>query len=352
MHVTLKTIADEAGVSITTVSRALAGYDDVNRETRRRIIEIAERLGYQPNLAARHLRSKQTNTIGMVIPRTAHFSDPFYIELLSSVGRQASEHGYDLLISAQMRGEGELSAYRRMVAGGRVDGMVLARILQHDPRIDYLQENLHPFVTFGRSERSRHPYIDVDGAYGMRKLVEHFVSYGHRVFGLVLSPQELAFTSQRYNGVQNALAESGLHCPAEYVMQGNLTRQSGALAAEQLMALPTPPTVILAYNDLMALGVMDAIRARGLRVGDDIAVAGFDDIPAASTADPPLTTIRQPIDGVGHRLVDMLVQIMRAEPPASREVILKPEIIIRASSGKPITAGKGGGAAQQTHSSD
>ncbi|NDJ74692.1 MAG: LacI family transcriptional regulator, partial [Chloroflexi bacterium] len=124
MKVTLKTIAEESGFSITTVSRALAGYDDVNEQTRQRIIEIATRLGYQPNLPARHLRSKHTHTIGMVILRTAHFSDPFFMELLSGVGLAASEEGYDLLLSAQMRGEEELSAYRRMVAGGRLDGMV------------------------------------------------------------------------------------------------------------------------------------------------------------------------------------------------------------------------------------
>ena len=120
---TLKTISDESGFSITTVSRALAGYTDVNEQTRQRIVEIAERLGYQPNLTARHLRSKHTNTIGMVIPLTAYYSDQFFMELLSGVGQQAAQHGYDLLLSAQVRGEEEISAYRRMVDGSRVDGI-------------------------------------------------------------------------------------------------------------------------------------------------------------------------------------------------------------------------------------
>lgn len=135
---TLKTISDESGFSITTVSRALAGYADVNERTRQLIVDIADRLGYQPNLTARHLRSKHTNTIGMVIPLTAYYSDQFFMTLLSGVGQQAARSGYDLLLSAQMRGEEEISAYRRMVDGSRVDGMVLARVRQHDARLDYL----------------------------------------------------------------------------------------------------------------------------------------------------------------------------------------------------------------------
>lgn len=335
MRVTLKTLADEAGVSITTVSRALAGYDDVNEETRRRIIELAERLGYQPNLAARHLRSKQTNTIGMVIPRTAQFSDPFYIELLSSVGRQASEHGYDLLLSAQMQGEGELNAYQRMVAGGRVDGIVVARVRQHDQRISYLQDSKHPFVAFGRVKNSQHPYIDVDGSDGMFQLVKHFAAYGHKQIAIVTSPEELAFTSERCEGFHRAMEHFGLPYHSDYVIQGDLTQRSGSAAAETLLDLPTPPSAIMACNDLMALGVMNTIQQRGLRVGDDIAVAGFDDIPAAQTADPPLTTIRQPINGIGYQLVDMLIQLIRNEQIEHTQVLLKPELVIRASSGKP-----------------
>ena len=135
MRVTLKTISDKSGFSITTVPRALAGYDDVNEETRRRIVKLAEELGYQPNLSARQLRSQQSHTIGMVIPLAPYFFDPFFMELLSGVGRQASEHGYDLRLSAQPPGDEELNAYRRMVAGRQVDGMILAGVYRQDSRI-------------------------------------------------------------------------------------------------------------------------------------------------------------------------------------------------------------------------
>ncbi len=343
MRITLKTIAEEAGLSITTVSRALAGYNDVNEDTRQRILGIADRLGYQPNLTARHLRSKHTQTIGMVVPRTAHFSDPFFMELLAGVGRQASEYGYDLLISAQMRGEEELSAYRRMVAGGRVDGMVVARVLRYDPRIEFLHEARHPFVAFGRSEAQEYPFIDVDGAFGVERLVHHLASYGHQRFGLVQSPPELAFTVQRVGGYLRALEQLDLPFDETYTAEGDLTRQGGMEAGEALLALDDPPTAIIACNDMMALGVMASARHRGLRVGVDVAVAGFDDIPAAVAAEPPLTTVRQPIYGIGYRLAGMLVRIIRGETLTDTQVVLQPEIVIRASSGESRpTQSKGG----------
>lgn len=335
MKVTLKTIADESGFSITTVSRALAGYDDVNEQTRQHIIAIADRLGYRPNLTARHLRSKHTNTVGMVIPRTAHFSDPFFMELLSGVGREASEHGYDLLLSAQMRGEEELSAYQRMVAGGRLDGIVLARVQHNDPRIAYLQSVIHPFVVFGRTERAGYPYIEVDGAQGMAELAAHFAAYNHRRLGLILSPPELAFTSHRLAGFRRGCQQAGLPFDDTYIAQGNLTRKSGSEAAHTLLDLPEPPTAIIACNDSMAIGAMRAIAERGLEVGRDVAVAGFDDIPSARGTTPPLTTVRQPIYDIGRRLAEMLIRLIHGDTLEESQILLEPQLIVRASSGKP-----------------
>ena len=333
MRVTLKTIAEEAGLSITTVSRALAGYDDVNEDTRRRIVAIAQRLGYQPNLAARHLRSKQTHTIGMVIPLTSYFSDPFFMELLSGVGRQAAEHGYDLLLSAQQPGEEELSAYRRMVASSRIDGVVLARVLADDPRITFLKEAHHPFVAFGRSNTSDYPYIDVDGATGVYHLVEHLIERGHRRIAMILSPRDLAFTTARFEGYQRALDEAGLCIDQRYIVESDLTQEGGYTAALRLLALPSPPTAIVACNDAMAIGAMQAIQARGRAVGRDVAVAGFDDIPSAATTDPPLTTVRQPIYDIGRRALEMLIRVIRREPLDESQVLLLPELIVRQSSG-------------------
>lgn len=336
MKITLKDIARESGYSITTVSHALSGYGDVNENTRQHIIAIAERLGYQPNLAARHLRSKQTKTIGMVIPLTAYFSDPFFMELLSGVGRQAAEYGYDLLLSAQQPGEEELNAYRRIVASSRIDGVVVARVQRDDPRITFLKEAHHPFVVFGRSNANDYPYIDVDGRAGVHQIVLHLARLGHRRIAFVLSPPQLAFTALRYEGYCQGLAEAGLPLDTAYIVQGDLTRASGHAAAARLLALPEPPTAIVACNDSMALGAMLAVQEQNLVVGRDVAVAGFDDIPAAASANPPLTTVRQPIYDIGRQALDMLIRVIRNEPIENLHVLLVPELIVRASSGGMI----------------
>ncbi len=339
MKVTLKTIAQEAGLSITTVSRALAGYDDVNEATRQRVIAIAKRLGYQPNLAARHLRSKQTHTIGMVIPLTSYYSDPFFMELLSGVGRQAAEYGYDLLLSAQQPGEEELIAYRRMVASSRIDGVIVARVWKDDPRIAFLREVQHPFVAFGRSNDGNYPHIDVDGLSGMLQLMRHLVERGHRRIALILSPANLVFTAVRYQGYVQGLAEAGLPLRQDYLVEADLSQEGGCAAAQHLLALPDPPTAIVACNDTMAIGALEAARARGLKVGRDIAVAGFDDIPLAAYTDPPLTTVRQPIYEIGRRALDMLIRVIRREPLQEPHVLITPELIVRQSTGGASPAG-------------
>ena len=333
MKITLETISRESGFSVTTVSRALAGYDDVNEETRQRIIAIAKRLGYQPNLAARHLRSKQTQTVGMVIPLTAHFSDPFFMELLAGVGRQAAEYGYDLLLSAQQPGEEELNAYRRMVASSRIDGVVVARVWRDDPRITFLKEVHHPFVVFGRSNLDDYPYIDVDGTAGIHQLVRHLVERGYRRIAIILPPPQLAFTAVRYEGYLQGLREAGLPPRNEYVVEGDLSRDSGHAAARQLLDLAEPPTAIVACNNSMALGAMQSIHKQGLVIGRDMAVAGFDDIPAAAQAIPPLTTVRQPIYDIGRRALDMLIKVIRHETLEESHVLLVPQLIVRESSG-------------------
>lgn len=257
--------------------------------------------------------------------------------LLSGVGQQAARSGYDLLLSAQMRGEEEISAYRRMVDGSRVDGMVLARVRQHDARLDYLKGSARPYVVFGHAGEDDYPYIDVDGKTGIRQMVHHFAEHGHRRIALIAAPDELAFAPLRLAGYWAALDDLGLPRDPRLVVTGDLSADSGAAAAGQLLDQPDPPTAILACNDQMALGAMSAITARGLRVGEDVAVAGFDDIPAAANASPPLTTIRQPIFEIGQKLAQTLIRLIRGETVHDLHVLLDPELVIRASSGKPRT---------------
>lgn len=337
MQITLKDIAQQSGFSVTTVSRALAGYSDVNEQTRQRITEIAAALGYQPNLLARQFRSQRTQTIGIIIPAHDYtFSTGFYSQLMLGIGDAASTEHYDLLISAQPPGDDEMAAYRRMVAGNRVDGMILARTRQNDERIQYLKEHDYPFVVSGRAapdEDSDFPYIDVDSQAGIRSAVQHFVELGHRDIGLILPSPDMAFTGFRHDGYREGLADAGIPYRNDYVVYGDLWWSGGYEGTQSLLDRHPGLTAIIASNDLMALGAMNAIQSRGLIVGRDIAVSGFDDIPGAEYAYPPLTSVHQPIYEIGQRLVKLLVGIINGTPQPETQVLLPTQIVIRASSG-------------------
>ena len=335
MPVTLKDIAQKVGFSITTVSRALAGYDDVAEETRRKIVEAAREMGYYPDFTARSLRKGKTNTIGFVIPATERYlSDPFFLELLSGIGDGAAEQGFDLLVSTckPLEPEERLT-YERIVRGRRVDGMVVARTRREDERISYLVEEGFPLVAFGRTALDLDfPYIDVDGEEGVRQAMEHLVSLGHRRIGFICPPSYLMFAEHRLAGYKRALEENGLELDPSLVVEGDLTQSSGYQMMNRLLDLDDPPTAVVCGNDLMALGAIGAAQERGLTVGRDIAIVGFDDIPLAEHAHPPLTTVRQPIYEIGRTICRMLIQLIQRDELAERHIILKPELVVRESS--------------------
>src|SRR5215218_727717 len=174
---TLKSISKVTGYSVTTVSRALGGFDDVSEETRQRITDEAQRQGYEPNLQARLLQGQRSQTVGLVIPAYGpRFSDPFFSEFVAGVGNEAAVAGFDLLLSTHAPTPDEIDVYRRMVAGRRVDGLILARARIDDARIQYLSQTQMPFVVFGRTQsKLDYLYVDVDGVTGQAELTEHFI---------------------------------------------------------------------------------------------------------------------------------------------------------------------------------
>lgn len=336
MPITLKDIAARSGFSVTTVSRALGGYDDVNENTRAHIISVAQELGYHPNLIARQLQSQNTQTIGMIAPASLNgLHDDFFSLLIKSVTQTAARHHYDLLISAQLPDDDEMDAYRRIVGGRRVDGVILARTHQDDARITYLKSVKFPFVVAGRAalgQPADFPHISADSQAGIQQLVRHFVAYGHQHIGLVLPPPSIVFTAYRLLGYQDGLRDAGLAYDAAYVIHSDLTRQGGYKAAQTLLARDETLTAIIACNDLMALGAIEAIQANGRVVGEHVAVGGFDDIPQAQHAG--LTTLRQPIYDIGEQLTVMLLQLIAGQAPAQTGILLEPQLIVRASSGQ------------------
>ena len=338
MAVTIKDIAKRVGLSVTTVSRALNDFDDVSVETKELIRRTAAEMGYVPNFLAQRFQKRKTDTIGLILPTFGpRFSDPFFSELLAGVGNIAANQGYDLLVSTRAPGDEELIAYRQMVQGHRVDGLVVVRTRRQDERIEYLRSVGFPFVAFGRTEGELDfPYVDEDGTSGMRSVADHLVDLGHRRIACIASPAELMFSQYRLDGLRSRLQERNVTLDQLSIRVGDLTQRSGYEQAMQLLDLPSPPTAIVAFNDLMAFGAMSAAQNRGLIVGSDISITGFDNTPMADHSHPPLTTVDQPIYQIGNMVCEMLVKCVKDETLEEKQVLLQPELNIRASSGKFI----------------
>lgn len=335
MAVTIKDIAERTGKSITTVSRALAGYDDVAPETKVLVRQVADDLGYEPNLLAQRLQKQRTDTIGLILPTFGpRFSDPFFSEFLAGVGNRAARSAYDLLVSTQAPGADEIDAYRRKVQGRQVDGFIVVRTRRQDARIDYLRRAGMPFVVFGRTEGMLDfPFVDEDGVLGMRLMAEHLARLGYRRIACIAPPSELMFAHYRLQGLREGLAEHSVVLNDSQIFVSDLTQRGGFATAQGLLAEAGPPDAIAACNDLMALGAMSAAQDHGLTVGQDVAVTGFDDIPMAEHSHPPLTTLHQPIYEIAATLTDMLLAIIAGQTPEQSQVILKPRLVIRRSCG-------------------
>lgn len=339
MPVTIKDIAKQVGKSVTTVSRALHDHDDISPKTKALVRRVAEEMEYIPNITARQLQNQRTDTIGLILPIVnPRFSDPFFSELLSGIVREATQYGMDLLVSAHPSLEDEtkdeIEHYLKFIRSRRVDGFIVVRTQIQDPRIDLLREHKFPFVAFGRVVGDNDfPLIDEDSELGTRTIVKHLVELGHTRLAFIAEPTHLTKAYHRVEGYKQALEIHGLPIDADLIIEGGFRQRSGQLMGAQLLNMPNPPTAIVACNDLLALGAIRAAQERGLVVGKDISITGFDDIVLAEYANPPLTTVHQPAREIGTMISQMLVKVVNQESPEQRQIILQPELIIRESTG-------------------
>jgi LacI family transcriptional regulator len=339
MPVTLKDIAQKVGYSVTTVSRALTGYDDVAESTRELILKTANEMDYHPNITARRLRARRTDTIGIVVPTyRTRFGDPFFSDFLAGVGNKAVEYGFDLLVSTHPPGAGELKVYERMVMEQRVDGMIVISTRPQDERIIYLVEQGFLFVAFGRSDlEADFSHLDVDGEAGMRQATQHLIDLGHRRIAYISAPFDIMYAHHRLQGYKGTLSDNDIPFDETLMVVGDLAERSGYTLAHDLLTRSEPPTAIIACNDWMASGVISAIRDLGLAAGRDVSAIGFDDVPLARLTHPQLTTVRQPAYEAGWRVCEMLVRLLQEGTLEERHVLLEPQLIVRESCGAPVS---------------
>ncbi len=335
MPVTIHDVANRLGLSIATVSRALAGHTDIALKTRQLVQQTAQEMGYTPNQAARQLRRKKADAIGYILPVEAErFSEPFYAEFLVGLGDETAVHPFDLLVSVSSQNkEVEQSIYKNWVQSQKVDGFVLNRIRHNDWRLRYLNEHCVPFTTLEQGDDGfDQPHVEVDNAAGMRQIILHLAQAGYHRLAFIGGPEYLVIHTQRLAGFRQGLEQVGMPFNPAHVVAGNLTSDGGYQAVNQLPWLTDPPDALLCINDETAYGAIHAVRERGLKVGTDVAITGFDGVPASQHTDPPLTTLEIPVYEIARQLVRLLAAEVAEQPIATRRVVFQPRLLIRASS--------------------
>ncbi len=335
--VTIKDIAQLAGVSHTTVSRAINNKPRIKIETKERILAIAKRLNYRPNLLARSLIEKRTKTLGLVI---TNIENPFYNELAYSIESTARSLGYSIIFCCS-HSDLEIERQHIEILRSRgVDGIIFTSAHIEDPNIIALAEERYPIVLVNR--RTYHPiikekvdYVGIDNIFGGFLAVEHLIRIGHRRIGIIGGSRESSVGHERVEGGKKALRMYGIEEREEYFLDGDFLKESGFDGAKKFINMKEPPTAIFATNDYMALGVLDAIAEEGLRVPEDIAVVGFNNIGFTSFKGIELTTIGQKKYEMGLLAVKLLIENIENKDSKTfaREVLLKPELIIRRTCG-------------------
>ncbi|MBL0163340.1 MAG: LacI family DNA-binding transcriptional regulator [Xanthomonadales bacterium] len=326
MSVTIKDVAREANVSIATVSRALNGHSNVTQPMREKIVEIASRLRYMPHGAARSLSTRRTQTIGAILP---DLYGEFFSELIRGMDLAARESGLHLLVSSSHGSAGETAAALRALSG-RVDGLL---IMSPHADADLLADNL-PFATptvlmNTRSDGGEHIAFAIDNYRGACTMIDHLARQGHQRIAMIAGPTDNFDADERLRGYCDALARD-VPGSEGIVLEGDFSEKSGYVAGAAIARMAPRPDAVFAANDMMALGCLFALNEAGLKVPDDIALVGFDDIPMARFVSPPLTTMRVNIAELGERAARALIAQL-SEQPVPAQGTSAPELIVRAS---------------------
>ncbi|HWI70443.1 MAG TPA: LacI family DNA-binding transcriptional regulator [Baekduia sp.] len=342
---TIRELARLSGVSIGTVSRALNGYTDVRPETRERIIRLAEELDYTPSASARALVTQRSHVVGVFLNTGEGHPDlqhPFFHEVLAGVQETIGAQGFDLLLFASENpgnGYGQHS-YVKRCRHHNVDGVVLMGFEHRDEDVRRLCASSIPTVGVDVEIAGRDTaYVTSDNVQGGALAVEHLAAQGHSRIATIHGPVATVAGARRLKGYREGLAAAGLAFRDEYVLGGDFYVESGHRAAAQLLALPEPPTAIVAASDFMAVGALRAATEAGLQIPRDLSVVGFDDIMLAAHLQPGLTTLRQDKAGLGEAAARWLIgHVDGAEGVTMPEAVTLPvELVTRGTTAPPST---------------
>ncbi len=339
---TSKDVAELAEVSRTTVSFVLNNVPGmrISQKTRQRVQKAALRLNYHPDATARRMVSGRTHIIGFVLRQSADqtFADFFLPQVLNGLLRGAAAQDYHILFEPIAPND-KSSAYTRLLGEHHVDGIVLSGPRTDDLELQRLYAEGAPVVLMGQLPQCRIPFVDVDNIGGAELATRHLLNLGHRRVGLITNaPLDYTASTDRMKGYRRALGKAGIRFDPALVQYGNFTPQSGLRAMKTLLDLKPRPTAVFVASDTVAFGALHAIRRRGLHIPQELAVVGFDDVPMAQFADPPLTTLRLPAFKLGEQAAKVLLNLITKEHANHPHILLETELVVRESCGTHLQA--------------
>lgn len=327
--ISIDDVAEQAGVSVATVSRVLNGHSNVRAETRERVLAAIDQSGYRVNELARNLRTAESRLLLTMVP---NFGNPFYAEIVRGIDSVARQHGYFMLLCDTGADLGRERSYFDMLRRRRADGAICLDPAAAQQALSEEMTTL-PWVACCEFDADVGvPYVGIDNYRAAGDAVLHLLSRGHRRIAFINSGDGYLYAQQRERGYMDAMHNAGLVPDPRWRMDLNsLDYEAGASAAAMLMAQPDAPTAIFAISDTLAIGVINGLRSVGKRVPHDVAVVGFDDISLAAQIDPPLTTISQPMRELGETAAQLLLKRLANRGATVPGVLLPHRLVVRGS---------------------
>ncbi|HLY25986.1 MAG TPA: LacI family DNA-binding transcriptional regulator [Aggregatilineales bacterium] len=332
-RITIADVAELANVSKMSVSRALNNQGGVSEKTRQRILDAVQELGYVPTLGLR-AHPGWTKLIALLVP---DITTTYMGEILRGVSDAAERLNCGLMLYTQgsTGHTARTSYYLSLLSNTLVDGVLMVVPLDYEVIVSDLKAHDLPYVIIDHhSGTENEPSVTATNRKGVLEAMRHLFALGHHRIGFITGRMDIACSHDRLHGYRDALAELGLPYDTELVREGDFSQPVGFREGQALLQLPEPPSAIVASNDMMAFGVMDAAKAAGLSIGQHVSVVGFDDVPMASQSYPTLTTVRQPMADMGETALELLVTLLEGLAAFTTRRELPTELVVRDSTGR------------------